>query len=94
MTTTTDNIRHLLESAFPPTHLHIEDESWKHAGHAGAKEHGGGHFVLHITSEKFDGLSRPQSHRRIYQALASLFPADIHALSIQVNQPNQDSPRA
>jgi len=90
MSTTADNIRHLLESAFEPSQLHIEDESCKHAGHAGAKEHGGGHFIIQITSEKFEGMSRPQSHRRIYQALDSLFPAKIHALSIQINPSTTD----
>jgi len=85
-----EQIRHLLESEFQPKHLQIEDESWKHAGHAGVKEHGGGHFIVHITSKKFAGKGRPQCHRLVYDALESLFPATIHALSIQAKAPEQD----
>jgi len=88
MQTTRDTIHALLDQAFQPLSLHIEDESWKHAGHAGAKESGGGHFVVHIASEHFAGLSRSQCHRMIYRALGSLFPAEIHALSIHIDAPD------
>lgn len=84
MTQTCDTIKCLLEEAFQPQQLHIEDESWKHAGHAGVRESGGGHFIVHIASSHFDGLPRSQSHRMIYKALSSLFPNDIHALSIHI----------
>jgi len=79
-----DHIHELLQAAFQPTALHIEDESWKHAGHAGVKEHGGGHFIVHITAECFNGIARPASHRMIFKALDTLFPNTIHALSIKV----------
>jgi len=84
MSQTSDTIRQLLDQAFQPVSLRIEDESWKHAGHAGVRESGGGHFVVHIASSHFKGMSRSQSHRLIYKALASLFPREIHALSIHV----------
>ena len=77
-------IRDMLQAAFQPTHLDIEDESWKHAGHAGVKEHGGGHFVVHIEASCFNGLPRTKSHRMIFKALATLFPKTIHALSINI----------
>lgn len=76
-------IQKLLESAFKPELLKIEDESWKHAGHAGAKESGGGHFVVQIKATAFTGLSRMQSHRLVMQTLKPLFPATIHAVSIR-----------
>ncbi len=79
-----EEIRAILETAFQPESLHIEDESWKHAGHAGVKEHGGGHFVVRIASTSFHGLARTQSHRMIFQALNALFPKTIHALTIKV----------
>jgi len=85
MSHTGDTIRQLLEKEFHPQCLHVEDESWKHAGHAGASEHGGGHYVVHIKSEHFSGLPRSQCHRMIYQALGPLFPSAIHALSIQID---------
>ncbi len=84
MSATCDAIEALLEAEFQPQRLHIEDESWKHAGHAGVRESGGGHFVVQIASHHFNGLSRSQSHRLIYKALNSLFPNDIHALSIRI----------
>lgn len=90
MNSSCDKIRQLLEAEFQPEHLQIEDESWKHAGHAGVKEHGGGHFVVHITSKQFAGKNRPQCHRLIYDALKPLFPAAIHALSIHARAPEGD----
>lgn len=77
-----EQIRLLLEAAFQPEALEIEDESWKHAGHAGVRESGGGHYIVRISAEAFAGKSRPQCHRLVYEALASMFPAKIHALSI------------
>jgi len=77
-----DEIHKLLMQAFKPSALQVEDESWKHAGHAGAKESGGGHFVVHITAEKFSGKSRIACHRMVNQALKDKFGPLIHALSI------------
>jgi len=84
MSTLCNSIYARLEAAFEPLSLQVEDESWKHAGHAGVKESGGGHFVVHIASKHFSGLSRSQSHRMIYRSLGNLFPAEIHALSIHI----------
>jgi len=85
MSNTCNTIEALLEQAFQPQSLQVEDESWKHAGHAGVEESGGGHFVVHIASTHFSGLARSQCHRMIYRALGKLFPADIHALSIHID---------
>jgi len=86
MSSGSEAIREILEAEFQPQHLHIEDESWKHAGHAGVKEHGGGHFVVHISSDSFNGLPRTRSHRMIFKALTALFPKTIHALTIKVEK--------
>ncbi len=85
MSNTRNTIHELLEQAFQPLSLLVEDESWKHVGHAGVKESGGGHFVVHIASKHFSGLSRSQRHRMIYRALGDLFPVEIHALSIHAD---------
>jgi len=82
VTSPADKIHHILSKAFNPEALHIEDESWKHAGHAGAKESGGGHFVVHITAAVFAGKTRIACHRMINQALKDEFGPLIHALSI------------
>ena len=89
MSTTARRIEDILNKHFDPIQLDIEDESWKHAGHAGAKESGGGHFVVRIVSEQFRGQTRSQIHRQIYSALADLFPKNIHALSIRASCPEQ-----
>ncbi|PIP03731.1 MAG: BolA family transcriptional regulator [Zetaproteobacteria bacterium CG12_big_fil_rev_8_21_14_0_65_54_13] len=86
MNETAERIHALLTEAFHPHMLVIEDESWKHAGHAGVREHGGGHYHLRIGAAHFAGKSRLQCHRMINQALASLFPKYIHALSIHIDQ--------
>jgi BolA protein len=64
-----------------PVKLDIQDDSAKHIGHAGNS--GGGHFTVKITSSQFCGKSQIIRHRLIYQALAGLIPAKIHAVSIQ-----------
>ncbi len=84
MTETSEQIRALLVEAFAPDKLEVEDESWKHAGHAGARESGGGHFVVHISARAFEGLSRLQAHRRILEVLRPLMRSKIHALSIDI----------
>jgi stress-induced morphogen len=82
MNTSCEKIRHLLESEFQPEDLQIEDESWKHAGHAGARESGGGHFIVHITTDQFAGNNLPEKTGRnaigwftMYSNLCSLQPS-------------------
>jgi len=75
-------IRERLTAAFAPTALDIEDDSAKHAGHAGARS-GGGHFNVRIVSQEFSGKSLVQRHRMVYDALGDAMQQDIHALSIQ-----------
>lgn len=84
-----ERIQQVLSEEFQPSSLEITDESWKHAGHAGAREQGGGHFALSIVSQRFSGLSRLQRHRLVMQALSQYFGPDIHALSIQANAPEE-----
>lgn len=79
----TEKIRQLLTDALHPTHLVIEDQSHLHAGHVGARESGGGHFVVEIQSPAFEGKTTLQRHRLVYDALAQMMPREIHALSIR-----------
>ena len=66
-----------------PLSLEIFDESHEHAGHAGAKESGGGHFQVLIVSDRFEGKNRVARHRLVYQTVADLMPQRIHALAIR-----------
>lgn len=81
-------IRAALEAALAPRSLEIEDESHRHAGHAGAAD-GRGHFRVDIVSEAFEGLGPIARHRAIYGALGDLMTTDIHALSIRARTPRE-----
>ena len=74
-------IERLLREAFQPVQLVVEDDSAKHAGHAGAAS-GGGHYNVEIVSAAFAGKNRLARHRMVYDALRDLFPAQIHALAV------------
>lgn len=84
-----EQIQAILEETFHPADLKIEDESWKHAGHAGAKEQGGGHFTVEIISESFAGKNRIQRHRMVNTALEKLFGPTIHAINIRALTPEE-----
>jgi BolA protein len=81
-------IQAALEEAFQPEQLEIIDESYKHAGHVGAKD-GGGHFIVHITAHAFRGKPRVLCHRMVNDATKHLFGETIHALSIQTKSPKE-----
>jgi len=70
-----------------PESIAIEDESHKHAGHAGARE--GGHYQLQIVAQAFAGKSTIARHRLIYDAAGDLMRGRIHALSIRANVPGE-----
>jgi BolA protein len=76
-------------AALEPVELHIEDESARHAGHAGAIESGGGHFRLRLASPRFLGRSRTQRHRLVYDLLSDLMKREIHALSMNLLAPGE-----
>lgn len=81
-------IRELLTAALAPLHLEVVDDSAKHAGHAGAAG-GAGHYRVRILSERFRGLPVLARHRLVYEALRSLIPHQIHALSIEAHAPGE-----
>jgi BolA family transcriptional regulator, general stress-responsive regulator len=70
-----------------PEALEVYDDSAAHAGHAGARESGGGHFEIMIVSSRFQGQNRLARHRAVYDALSDLIPARIHALTIRAYTP-------
>jgi len=89
MTGQAQQIRQILEQAFKPDSLAVEDESWKHAGHASVRERGGGHFVVHIVAICFAGKTRLERHRMVNEALGNAFKTGIHALSIRAKAPEE-----
>lgn len=83
-----EQIRDALQQALAPSVLEIEDDSHRHAGHAGARD-GRGHFNVHVVSERFVGMAPLARHRAVYAALGSLMESDIHALSIRAHTPSE-----
>lgn len=80
-------LRRSLETALQPTRLDIEDESHRHAGHAGARE--GGHYRLTIVAAAFAGLTTVARHRLVYTAAGDLMQNGIHALAIHALSPDE-----
>ena len=81
-------IRNQLIATFAPTECQLEDDSARHAGHAGASS-GGGHYTLRIVSHHFEGQSRISRHRLVYDSLQGLMHSDIHALAITALAPSE-----
>ena len=89
---TVDRMRARL-GALAPAELAIEDDSARHAGHEGAKS-GGGHYNLRLVSPRFEGKSRIERHRLVYDALAGLMQREIHALAMVLLAPGETERRA
>ncbi|EGF33617.1 Cell division protein BolA [Oxalobacteraceae bacterium IMCC9480] len=77
-----------LNATFAPTACVLEDESAAHAGHAGAAT-GGSHFRLHLVSARFEGESRVNRHRLVYDCLRNMMQAEIHALALSTAAPSE-----
>ncbi len=89
MTARIETIKQLLTGEFEPTSLNIVDDSAKHAGHAGVREHGGGHFQVLIVSIKFTDVNTVKRHQMVYKTLESMMHTEIHALSIKALTPDE-----
>lgn len=84
---TLDQIRSRL-ACLSPLSCDLQDDSHRHAGHAGARQ-GGGHYQLHIVSAAFAEKSTLARHRMIYTALGELMHTRIHALGIRAQTPDE-----
>jgi BolA protein len=84
-----DWITATLEERLDPTRLVVEDESHRHAGHAGWREGGETHFRIDVVSQAFEGKTRVERHRLINTLLAGAFERGLHALAIQAKAPGE-----
>ena len=83
-----DRIRDKLTAAFQPETLEVLDESWRHAGHAGAGDGSGEtHFDVKITAAAFAGMGRVARQRAVNEALREELAGPVHALSIRAEAP-------
>jgi len=76
-----DEIEARLRTAFLPTELMVENESHRHAGHAGDDGSGESHFRLHIRAPALAAMGRVDRHRAVTRALGDVM-GRIHALAI------------
>ena len=80
-------IRQKLTAALAPSRLELVDQSADHVGHAGSRPQGESHFQLTIVAPAFEGRSRIERQRMVFEALGELMRTDIHALSITALTP-------
>jgi BolA protein len=83
-----ERIRAALREVLEPTLLEIDDQSYLHAGHSGARD-GRGHFRVRIVARAFMGKELLERHRMVYRAMGSLMSTDVHALSIEALTPEE-----
>ena len=68
-----DRLRSLLEQAFPGSEVDVQDRTG-----------GGDHFLVEVTSPRFDGLPLLEQHKLVNAALAGPFAAGtIHEMRIK-----------
>jgi BolA protein len=78
-----------LKAQLAPVHFALTDDSARHAGHAGARPGGETHYTLALVSTAFEGLSRVERQRLVYQALREEFDMGLHALSLDLKTPSE-----
>jgi BolA protein len=87
-TATAEQLEQRLRASLQPISLEVLDESFQHAGHAGANASGfGTHFRVRITSHLFTGKSAVMRHRLVYDALQDFIDQGLHALAIEAKLP-------
>jgi stress-induced morphogen len=66
-----------IERALPGAEVSVEDLTG-----------GGDHFRAEVVSDRFEGLSRIQQHKLIYDVFGDEVGGPIHALSIKTSTPS------
>ena len=73
---TASELEHRITAALPGAQVRVEDLTG-----------GGDHFRAEIVSDRFEGLSRIQQHKLIYDVFGDEVGGPIHALSIKTSTP-------
>jgi stress-induced morphogen len=71
-----DELKERIEQALPGADVLVVDTTG-----------GGDHFRTEIVSERFEGLTRIQQHKLIYDVFGDEVGGAIHALSIRTQTP-------
>ncbi|APC91311.1 MULTISPECIES: BolA family protein [Francisella] len=72
----------ILSKVEPQAIIEVIDETHKHVKHSGYTQ-GKYHFILNITSQKLNTITKIKAHTEIFKAVEELMPY-IHALSIKI----------
>ncbi len=80
-----------LQAAFQPSRIRLDDDSARHAGHAGAAPGGESHFNLEIEAAAFAGMSRVARQRAVYAVLKEELAGQLHALSVKALAPGEQA---
>ena len=73
-----DEIKQRIEAAIPGAEAEVEDYTG-----------GGDHFKATVTAAAFEGRSRIQQHRLVYEIFGAEIGGPIHALSLKTLAPQQ-----
>jgi stress-induced morphogen len=71
-----DDLKQRIEQAMPGANVQVEDLTG-----------GGDHFRAEIESDHFQGLSRIDQHKLVYDVFGSEIGGPIHALSLKTSTP-------
>ncbi len=82
-------IEGVLRAGLDPESLSVVDESHLHAGHAGARERGGGHYRVTAVAACFTGLSLVARHRKVYALMGDRMQREVHALALELRAPGE-----
>ena len=85
--TVADEIHAKLTGALAPSRLEVVDESHKHEGHGGWRPGGETHFNVTVVSAAFDGKSRVERQRLVYEILKEELAGPVHALALTTRTP-------
>ena len=85
--TVSETIETKLRDRLTPEDVRVIDESEKHKGHSGWRPGGETHFRVEIVSPAFDGLTRVDRQRLVYEILAEELKGPVHALSLDLKTP-------
>ncbi len=89
-----DRLEAKLTQRLSPVRLEIEDESHRHAGHAGHRPGGETHFRLFIVAAAFAGLSRVARQRLVFDVVKEELAERVHALAMTTLAPGEPGANA
>ena len=73
---TAQELKDRIESGIPGAQAAVEDLTG-----------GGDHFRAEVVSDRFEGLSRIEQHRLVYDVFGAEIGGPIHALSLKTSTP-------